>query len=116
MALTYIDWERNGILVLSLIGDLRLGSGTSLLRQLIDDAISQDRKDIIIHLGDVVYIDSTGLGELVSSHLRVSKIGGRISWPSCNLARSNWCNPPGSTWCSRFIRTKDSAVASFSQA
>jgi anti-sigma B factor antagonist len=78
MALTFIDWERDGVLVLNLIGRLALGQGTQLLRQLIDDALLLGKKDIILNLAEVVYVDSSGLGELAASHMRVSKQHGRL--------------------------------------
>lgn len=78
MSLTHIDWEREGVLVLSFTGRITLGEGTRLIRKLIADALEAGQKDILISLGEVFYIDSSGLGELVTAHLTVSRQGGRL--------------------------------------
>lgn len=78
MSLHYIDWERDGVLVLNLTGKLVLGDGTRVFRQLIQDALAIGKKDIILNLGEVVHIDSSGLGELVTSHSTVKRAGGRM--------------------------------------
>jgi len=78
MALHYIDWEREGVLVLNLTGRLVLGDGTRTFRQLIQDALTIGKKDIILNLGEVVHIDSSGLGEMVNSHSIVKRHGGRM--------------------------------------
>jgi hypothetical protein len=43
MTLEYIDWERNGVLVLNLTGKLVLGDGTRTFRQLIQDALAMGK-------------------------------------------------------------------------
>lgn len=78
MSLTYIDWDRNGILVICLVGEIKLGKGTGLVRQLIDDVLALGRKDLILNLGEVTYMDSSGLGELVAAHQRFTRAGGRL--------------------------------------
>jgi anti-sigma B factor antagonist len=78
VSLHYIDWERDGVLVLNLTGKLVLGEGTRSFRQLIQDALAIGKKDIILNLGEVVHIDSSGLGELVTSHSTVRREGGRM--------------------------------------
>lgn len=78
MSLHYVHWERDGVLVLNLTGKLVLGDETRTFRQLIQDALTIGKKDMILNLGEVVHIDSSGLGELVSSHSMVKRQGGRM--------------------------------------
>lgn len=78
MALSFIDWERKDVLVLSLIGRLTLGEGTQLLRRLIGDSLALNKKNIVLKLAEVVYIDSSGLGELLAAHRSVAKHGGKL--------------------------------------
>ena len=81
MALSYIDWERNGVLILTLIGRITLGEGTRLVRQLFTDALGLGKIDIILKLAEVVHIDSSGLGELIVAHRAVLARGGKLnSW------------------------------------
>ncbi len=78
MRLTFLDWDRGDVLVLSLIGELKLGSATGLLRQLIADAVTLGKINIVLNLGEVTYIDSSGLGELVAALSKVNREGGRL--------------------------------------
>jgi len=56
----------DGITVLDLSGRITLGEGSVILRDTIRDLIGRGQKRILLNLGDVSYIDSSGIGELVS--------------------------------------------------
>lgn len=66
------------VTVVDLAGRLTLGEATSKLRELIRELISQGKKNILLNMADVSYIDSTGLGELVSAYVHVSNNGGKL--------------------------------------
>ena len=70
--------ESNGVTILDLSGRMTLGEDTLLLRETIRNLISRDRKMILLNLGDVPYIDSSGIGELVSAFTTVKKEGGQL--------------------------------------
>ena len=70
--------ESNGVTILDLSGRMTLGEDTILLRETIRDLISQGYKMILLNLGDVPYIDSSGIGELVSAFTTVKKAGGEL--------------------------------------
>ena len=67
MALTIASREVGGVTVLDLSGRITLGEGSVQLREAIRDLISKGSKNILLNMGDVNYIDSSGLGELVSA-------------------------------------------------
>ena len=67
MALTIATRELDGVTILDLSGRITLGEGSVQLRDAIRDLIGKGVKNILIGLGDVNYIDSSGLGELVSA-------------------------------------------------
>ena len=67
MALTIASREVDGVTVLDLSGRITLGEGSVQLREAIRDLISKGQKNILLNMGDVNYIDSSGLGELVSA-------------------------------------------------
>ena len=67
MALTIHSREVDGVTVLDLSGRITLGEGSVQIRDAIRDLISKGQKSILLNLGDVNYIDSSGLGELVSA-------------------------------------------------
>ena len=62
MALTIASRELDGVTVLDLSGRITLGEGSVQLREAIRDLISKGSKNILLNLGDVNYIDSSGLG------------------------------------------------------
>ncbi|HTW81736.1 MAG TPA: STAS domain-containing protein [Terracidiphilus sp.] len=68
MALTIASREVDGVTVLDLSGRITLGEGSVQLRDAIRDLIGKGQKSILLNLSDVNYIDSSGLGELVSAY------------------------------------------------
>jgi anti-sigma B factor antagonist len=68
VALTIASREVDGVTVLDLSGRITLGEGSVQLRDAIRDTISKGSKSVLLNLGDVNYIDSSGLGELVSAY------------------------------------------------
>jgi anti-sigma B factor antagonist len=67
VALSIASREVDGVAVLDLSGRITLGEGSVQIRDAIRDLISKGQKSILLNLGDVNYIDSSGLGELVSA-------------------------------------------------
>jgi anti-sigma B factor antagonist len=59
--------EVDGVVILDLSGRITLGEGSVQLRDSIRSLISKGSKNILLNLGEVNYIDSSGLGELVSA-------------------------------------------------
>jgi anti-sigma B factor antagonist len=66
------------ITVIDLSGRITLGEGCTQLRQLIRDLLGKGSKNILVNLADVSYIDSSGIGELVSAFTAVSNQGGQL--------------------------------------
>ena len=69
---------RNGVAVLDLNGKLALGDGDGLLKDKVRSLIFQGHKDIALNLGGLSYMDSAGLGELISVHSTTTNAGGHI--------------------------------------
>ncbi|HZT31398.1 MAG TPA: STAS domain-containing protein [Bryobacteraceae bacterium] len=70
--------EAGGIAVVDLSGRITLGEGSGVVRAAIKDLIAGGQKKMLLNLGDVSYIDSAGLGELVGAYATVSHAGGKI--------------------------------------
>lgn len=72
--------ERNvgSVTVLDCDGKLVLGDGDALLKDKIHSLVFQGRKSILLNLGGVSYVDSSGLGALVASSLTAKNNGGQI--------------------------------------
>ena len=67
-----------GITVVDLSGRLTLGDASALLREPLRELLTQGQKKIVLNLGQVGYIDSSGLGELVSGFTTVKNQGGQL--------------------------------------
>ncbi len=67
----------DGVTVLDLSGKITLGEASGKLRSAVQDAL-QGSKKILLNLADVNYIDSAGLGELVSAFTTVKNAGGEL--------------------------------------
>jgi anti-sigma B factor antagonist len=64
--------------ILDLSGRITLGEGLGDLRDSIREALSGERKNIVLNLADVSYIDSSGLGQLIGSYATVTDRGGKM--------------------------------------
>lgn len=68
----------DGITILDLSGRITLGEGSVTLRDAVRDVLGKGEKHILLNLGDVSYIDSSGIGELVSAFTSVKNAGGDL--------------------------------------
>ena len=78
MALTIASREVDGVTVVDLSGRITLGEGSVQLRDAIRELISKGQTKILLNLADVNYIDSSGLGELVSAYTTAKNQGGEL--------------------------------------
>jgi anti-sigma B factor antagonist len=68
----------DGVVVMDLSGRITLGEGSVVLRDAVRDLLSKGNKKILVNLGDVNYIDSSGIGELVSAFTTVKNQSGEL--------------------------------------
>lgn len=66
------------IAVIDFSGEITLGQGTSTLRTMVRELVGKGHRQILLNLGEVDYIDSAGLGELVSVHATVQNARGEL--------------------------------------
>lgn len=66
------------VTVIDVSGRITLGEAASAFRERIRDVASSGSKKIVLNLSDVSYIDSSGIGELVSGFTTVSNGGGQL--------------------------------------
>jgi anti-sigma B factor antagonist len=78
MALQGTTREVNDIIIVDFSGKITLGEGSALLRRTIKDMIDRGHKKLLINLEDVDYIDSSGIGELVSAYTTVRNSEGEL--------------------------------------
>ena len=68
----------DGVTILDMSGRITLGEGSTVLRETVKDLLSKGQRKILLNLGDVTYIDSSGIGELVSAFTSVRNQGGEL--------------------------------------
>ena len=80
MALTFRTRVRESaeVIILDISGRIVLGDGSKDLSSKIAELLSEGHNKILVNLAEVTYVDSSGLGELVSSYGSVAKAGGKI--------------------------------------
>ena len=66
------------VTVMDVAGRITLGEGSSAMRDALRDLVSKNQKKILLNLGEVSYIDSSGIGELVSGFTTVTNNGGQL--------------------------------------
>ena len=64
--------------ILDCSGKITLGEGTMAVRNTVREVLNNGGKKIILNLSDVGYIDSSGIGELVSAYTTVTNQGGKL--------------------------------------
>jgi anti-sigma B factor antagonist len=68
----------DGVTILDLSGRITLGEGSVTLRDTVHDVLAKGSKKILLNLDNISYIDSSGIGELVSGFTSVRNAGGEL--------------------------------------
>jgi anti-sigma B factor antagonist len=76
--MTITTREVSHVTIVDIAGRITLGEETGLLRDAVRDLIAAGKKKIVLNLAQVDYIDSSGVGELVSSFTTVRNAGGEL--------------------------------------
>ena len=78
MSMKFKTRQVDGVTVLDLNGRITLGEGSVTIRDAVRDVLSKGSNKILLNLGGVDYIDSSGIGELVSAFTTVKNSGGEL--------------------------------------
>lgn len=70
--------QAGAVTILDLEGNVIMGGGSQLLRDTIRRLIEEGKKQVLLNFGDVKYIDSSGIGELVSGLVALNREGGQL--------------------------------------
>ena len=70
--------QANGITIVDCSGRITLGEGSVILKDVVRELLSRGQKHILLNLGNVNYIDSSGIGELVSAFTTVRNENGDL--------------------------------------
>jgi anti-sigma B factor antagonist len=72
------DRQAGDVTILDLSGKITIGEGSVQLREAVRRLLDEGKKKILLNLGDVPYVDSSGIGELVSSYTTTNHNGGQL--------------------------------------
>ena len=72
------------ITVVDITGRITLGEGNVILREIIRDLAENGKKSVVLNLGEVQYMDSSGVGELVKAHTTTKSHGGQLKLANLN--------------------------------
>ena len=78
MSMKISNRQVDGVSIVDCSGCITLGEGSVTLRDTVRELLSKGRKKILLNLGEVNYIDSSGIGELVSAFTTVRNQGGEL--------------------------------------
>jgi anti-sigma B factor antagonist len=78
MSVTFKIRQVGDVTVMDISGRIVLGEASSSLRDALRDLVTHGDKKILLNLGDVSYIDSSGVGELVAGFTTVTNRGGQL--------------------------------------
>jgi anti-sigma B factor antagonist len=84
MSLKTVDREVSGVTIVDLTGRIVLGDGSNTLRDRLRDLVAGGKKKIVLNLADVTYMDSSGLGALVSGYTTVTGQQGQLKLVNLN--------------------------------
>ena len=70
--------QAGDVTVLDMSGKITIGEGSVALRTAIRRLLEEGKKRILLNLAGVSYVDSSGIGELVSSYTAINKEGGQL--------------------------------------
>jgi len=78
MSLTVKTREVDGVMILDLAGPITLGEASATLRDAVHGLVDSGSKKILLNLAEVDWLDSSGMGELVSGYAAAQEAGGSL--------------------------------------
>ena len=78
MSVRLTNRQVGDVTVIDAVGKITLGEGSSVLRDAIRDLTMASNRKLLLNLGEVTYIDSSGIGELVAGFTSVTNLGGQF--------------------------------------
>jgi len=66
------------VVIVDMVGRITLGDGSGVVRETVKDLLKEGQRNLLLNLGEVTYIDSSGLGELVGAYATGVSQGARL--------------------------------------
>ena len=78
MSVELTNRQVGDVTVIDAKGRITLGEGSSDFRDTIKDLVAKGQKNVLVNLAQITYIDSSGIGEMVSGYTTVANAGGKL--------------------------------------
>jgi anti-sigma B factor antagonist len=78
MSLTISTRKNGDVTIVDVAGRIQLGEGAISLRNALRELLDKNETKILLNLGEVTYIDSSGIGEMVAGFTTVASRGGQL--------------------------------------
>ncbi len=78
MSVELTNRQVGDVTVIDAKGRITLGEGSSDFRDTIKELVSKGQKNVLVNLAQITYIDSSGIGEMVSGYTTVANAGGKL--------------------------------------
>lgn len=82
--MTTVTRQIGEVSIVDVSGRITLGEGNVMLREIVRDLADKGANKIVMNLGEVVYVDSSGVGELVKAFTTIRTKGGRLKFANLN--------------------------------
>ncbi len=69
----------SGVTILTLTGSIVLGESDGLLKRKVDDLVRRGRRQVVLDLGGVPYLDTTGLSEIIGAYTTLCRHKGKVT-------------------------------------
>ena len=70
--------QAGDVTILDMSGEVRIGEGSIALRDAIRKLSGEGKTKLLLNLGGIKYVDSSGIGELIANYTTVSRQGGQL--------------------------------------
>jgi anti-sigma B factor antagonist len=78
MSVELTNRQVGDVTVIDAKGRITLGEGSSDFRDTIKELVAKGQKNVLVNLAQITYIDSSGIGEMVSGYTTVANAGGKL--------------------------------------
>jgi anti-sigma B factor antagonist len=70
--------QAGDVTILDMKGAVRIGEGSIALRDAVRRLAGEGKNKVLLNLGGVNYVDSSGIGELIANYTTISRQGGQL--------------------------------------
>jgi len=110
-----LEAEENGVIVIAIVGDMVGGPAARQLAERLRDYIEKDKKQFLINMADINWMNSSGLGSLMAALSTVRNAGGNLKLLRVNEKILNLLRITKLSSLFEVFDDKDEAIDSFAK-